>query len=106
MMTIASSGAHRINKKTLGSSEPSVSLRDAGPTGLEPATSALTGRRSNQAELRSRSTVMCGPKRDRTADLFNAIEALSQLSYGPVHEKRSTNIAVSWNMTNTDFILL
>jgi len=37
---------------------------------------------------------MCGPKRDRTADLFNAIEALSQLSYGPVHEKRNTNIAV------------
>ena len=24
-----------------------------------------------------------GAKRDRTADLFNAIEALSQLSYGP-----------------------
>jgi hypothetical protein len=25
-----------------------------------------------------------GAKRDRTADLFNAIEALSQLSYGPI----------------------
>ncbi len=25
----------------------------AGPTGIEPATSGLTGRRSNQAELRS-----------------------------------------------------
>ena len=25
-----------------------------------------------------------GPKRDRTADLYNAIVALSQLSYGPV----------------------
>gem|GEM_PF-2954836 len=33
------------------------SLRNvnAGPTGLEPATSSLTGRRSNQAELRSLS---------------------------------------------------
>ena len=27
----------------------------AGPTGIEPATSGLTGRRSNQAELRSQS---------------------------------------------------
>ncbi len=25
-----------------------------------------------------------GPRRDRTADLYNAIVALSQLSYGPV----------------------
>lgn len=27
-----------------------------------------------------------GPKRDRTADLLNAIEALFQLSYGPGEE--------------------
>ena len=54
---------------------------DAGPTGLEPATSALTGRRSNQTELRSQNR---GPKQDRTADLLNAIQALYQLSYGPV----------------------
>ena len=26
----------------------------------------------------------CGAKRDRTADLLNAIQALSQLSYSPV----------------------
>ena len=26
----------------------------------------------------------CGPKRDRTDDLLNANQALSQLSYGPL----------------------
>ena len=26
----------------------------------------------------------CGPKRDRTDDLLNANQALSQLSYGPI----------------------
>lgn len=31
----------------------------AGPTGLEPATSALTGRRSNQTELRSPEDSFC-----------------------------------------------
>jgi hypothetical protein len=78
-----------------------VCCSGAGPTGLEPATSALTGRRSNQAELRSHCTVMCGPKRDRTADLFNAIEALSQLSYGPVsRRKRSANIGVYGAIAN------
>ena len=30
------------------------------------------------------SILMCGDKRDRTADLLNAIQALSQLSYIPV----------------------
>ena len=29
------------------------------------------------------SILMCGDKRDRTADLLNAIQALSQLSYIP-----------------------
>ncbi len=62
-----------------------VFVWDAGPTGLEPATSAVTGRRSNQTELQSQN-FQCqrGPKRDRTADLLNAIQALSQLSYGPI----------------------
>ena len=33
----------------------------------------------------------CGAKRDRTADLYNAIVALSPLSYSPVviHDRRS-----------------
>ena len=30
------------------------------------------------------SILMCGDKRDRTADLLNAIQALSQLSYIPI----------------------
>ena len=30
------------------------------------------------------TTVFCGPKRDRTDDLLNANQALSQLSYGPI----------------------
>ena len=29
-----------------------------------------------------------GARRDRTADLYNAIVALSQLSYGPIREAR------------------
>ncbi len=28
--------------------------------------------------------LMCGARRDRTDDLLNAIQALSQLSYGPI----------------------
>ena len=32
----------------------------AGPTGFEPATSGLTGQRSNQAELRPRLKQMVG----------------------------------------------
>jgi hypothetical protein len=34
------------------------------------------------------SLVDGGARRNRTDDLFNAIEALSQLSYGPVLQKR------------------
>ena len=30
------------------------------------------------------TTNFCGPKRDRTDDLLNANQALSQLSYGPI----------------------
>ena len=53
----------------------------AGPTRLELATSSVTDWRSNQAELRP----LCrGPKEIRTPDLLNAIQALSQLSYGPI----------------------
>ena len=35
------------------------------------------------AKLYGVYTVRGGARRNRTADLFNAIEALSQLSYGP-----------------------
>ena len=64
------------------------SLRTAERTGLEPATSYVTGRRSNQLNYHSVSTYdtivrYCGPKGNRTPDLLNAIQALYQLSYGP-----------------------
>ena len=35
-----------------------------------------------------------GVKRDRTADLLNAIQALSQLSYNPNHRKRFWNYII------------
>jgi hypothetical protein len=47
-------------------------------TGLEPATPGVTGRYSNQLNY------FGGGKRDRTADLLHAMQALSQLSYTPV----------------------
>ena len=75
---------------------------DAGPTGLEPATSAVTGRRSNQTELQSHFNIKFvrqrGPKRDRTADLLNAIQALSQLSYGPIRSEGAANIRLVLDM--------
>ena len=36
--------------------------------------------------------LLSGPDRDRTDDLLNAIQALSQLSYGPVKNKILTHI--------------
>lgn len=33
--------------------------------------------------------LFCGAKRDRTADLLNAIQALSQLSYSPENARLS-----------------
>jgi hypothetical protein len=49
-------------------------------------------RRASRSENRSRSVnyrlgvleIFGGARRNRTDDLFNAIEALSQLSYGPI----------------------
>ena len=38
------------------------------------------------ANRRVRRVVIGGAKRDRTADLLNAIQALSQLSYSPFRE--------------------
>jgi hypothetical protein len=57
---------------------------NAERTGLEPATSYVTGRRSNQLNYRSIEIKdFRGPKGSRTPDLLNAIQALYQLSYGP-----------------------
>ena len=67
-----------------------------GLGGLEPPTSPLSGVRSNQLSYRPIAKAMTGSvkvgsddhkiggaMRDRTADLLNANQALSQLSYSP-----------------------
>ncbi len=53
-----------------------------GVTGVEPVTSSLSGTRSNQLSYTPASE-NGGGKRDRTDDLLNANQALSQLSYTP-----------------------
>ncbi len=47
---------HLRHKKSPNLSSETGALTGAGPTGIEPATSGLTGRRSNQTELRSLRT--------------------------------------------------
>ncbi len=60
-----------------------------GRAGLEPATSRLSGVRSNHLSYRPSPIDngllpgLGGARRDRTDDLLNANQALSQLSYGP-----------------------
>ena len=54
-----------------------------GTSGLEPPTSRLSGGRSNR--LSYEPIFYGGDKRDRTADLLLARQALSQLSYTPVY---------------------
>ena len=53
-----------------------------GVTGVEPVTSSLSGTRSNQLSY-TPAFENGGGKRDRTDDLLNANQALSQLSYTP-----------------------
>ena len=45
----------------------------------------------------------CGADRDRTCDLLNANQVLSQLSYSPINASRSSGPA--WTRT-TDLILI
>ena len=58
-----------------------------GLAGVEPATSPLSGVRSNQLSYRPKlyvgATDNGGAKEDRTPDLLRARQALSQLSYSP-----------------------
>ena len=49
---------------------------------LELPTSPLSGVRSNQLSYKPSG----GAKQDRTADLLNANQALSQLSYSPINK--------------------
>ena len=55
-----------------------------GLGGLEPPTSPLSGVRSNQLSYRPVLGEAGGAERDRTDDLLNANQALSQLSYSPL----------------------
>ena len=63
-----------------------------GPDGIEPSTSPLSGVRSSHLSYGPRCSSHCfcptsgGAGRDRTGDLLNANQALSQLSYSPISE--------------------
>ena len=64
---------------------------------VELPTSPLSGVRSNQLSYRPQSTAQLGGAgRDRTGDLLNANQALSQLSYSPRMEKM---IETDWMRT-------
>ena len=63
-----------------------VSSFMVGPGGIEPPTSPLSGVRSSHLSYGPRchpSADTGGAGRDRTGDLLNANQALSQLSYSP-----------------------
>ena len=48
---------------------------------------------------------LCGADRDRTCDLLNANQALSQLSYSPINTCGSRSSGPAWTRT-TDLILI
>ena len=50
--------------------------------------------KSNRIAHRS-ETMICGADQDRTDDLLNAIQALSQLSYGPIYQKTDRSEVVA-----------
>ena len=61
-------------------------IKLAGRTGLEPATSGVTGRRSNQLNYHPRMNISVNygrRNRDRTCDPSLVRAVLSQLSYPP-----------------------
>ena len=66
----------------------------AGPTRLELATSALTGQRSNQLSYDPKTLFVCGLEGNRTPDLVNAIQALSQLSYEPAQKAECKTMVI------------
>lgn len=55
----------------------------ARETGLEPATSAVTGQCSNQLNYSRKLRVIYGRNRTRTYDHLCVRQALYQLSYAP-----------------------
>ena len=55
----------QTRKKGLSKTAESLVLVVAGSTGLEPAASCVTGRRSNQTELRPLNIIISGGGRNR-----------------------------------------
>ncbi len=62
----------------------SFGISMVGLGGLEPPTSPLSGVRSSHLSYRPGYFRTGGAGRDRTGDLLNANQALSQLSYSPL----------------------
>jgi hypothetical protein len=60
-----------------------------GLGGIEPPTSPLSGVRSSHLSYRPKG-IAGGAGRDRTGDLLNANQALSQLSYSPSRGGRAS----------------
>jgi hypothetical protein len=74
---VARSGSHRNVTPRLGD-------RVADPERSQSRDEALTEHQAGQQEQSdSANWKIGGAKRDRTADLLHAMQALSQLSYGP-----------------------
>ena len=73
------------NLKALQITELAFLVDLVGPGGIEPSTSPLSGVRSSHLSYRPRCHFgnTGGAGRDRTGDLLNANQALSQLSYSP-----------------------
>ena len=90
-----------FNKKARSSNEKRAL---AGPTRLELATSALTGQRSNQLSYDPKTMFECGLEGNRTPDLVNAIQALSQLSYEPVANASDKIMVISPKKQTVFFI--
>ena len=70
-------------------------LKNGVPKGIRTPVAAVKGRCPRPLDDGDVESTGCldpglektgGARRDRTADLYNAIVALSQLSYGPTHD--------------------
>jgi hypothetical protein len=85
-------GTHDIHALILGRARPASGLLGV-PTGIRTPVTAVKGRCPrplDDGDPRCYSKalgVFGGGKRDRTADLLHAMQALSQLSYTPTEER-------------------
>ena len=70
-------------------------LKKRGRGGCEMLGNAEKQRRNKEKAPIFRLVLCGGDKRDRTADLLNAIQALSQLSYTPIFISRTEDLIYS-----------